>query len=125
MLKKRIIILLVIVMMLSLCCSTALAAKRASVDLSYGAYQASGTNKYTFWAELKSSLPEDLDITVTVYRLSGSSRIRVGSDTDSDTNATRVRATTTITIVPGSTYILEASGSGDTTSVSDTRYYYL
>lgn len=127
--KRMICLLLVLVICLTTVGSTlALGNKmdttaqqtRAAIGLSYGLTNL-GNGQYRPWATVETLSVESLSVSFTLYRIVNGTQqyVTSGSATGSGTEIT---ASKTVTLSSG-TYLIVASGSGNTTSGSGSRYY--
>lgn len=127
--KRMICLLLVLVICLTTVGSTlALGNKmdttaqqtRAAIGLSYGLTNL-GNGQYRPWATVETLSVESLSVSFTLYRIVNGTQqyVTSGSATGSGTEIT---ASKTVILSSG-TYLIVASGSGNTTSGSGSRYY--
>lgn len=93
---------------------------RGAISLSYGLTNL-GNGTYRPWATIETLSTESLSVSFTLYRIVNGARqyVTSGSATGSGTELT---ASKTVTLSSG-TYLLVASGSGNTTTGSGSRYY--
>lgn len=93
---------------------------RGAVDLSYGLTNL-GNGKYRPWATIETLSTESLSVSFTLYRIVNGARQYVTSSRASG-SGTEKTASKAVTLSSG-TYLVVASGSGNTTSGSGSRYY--